>query len=183
MEEGFSRPSGQPWQRLGRGKVLGSWGDGRGAGIAGVERGKSRGNVHRCLQALRGLPWCSGPCSPWKTLVFEQKAAFLGVVWVLASCILFYLTVGCLFCPPLCAGGREATPSGKLCSPGPEGTRRFQDGPLWSWYLHEIPSSGETQAHCTLENATKGCCKCPPGCWVIRVRKALRCPLRPRRAV
>lgn len=37
LEEGFSRPSDQPWQRLGGGKCLVLGGNRRGARIAGVE--------------------------------------------------------------------------------------------------------------------------------------------------
>ena len=162
-------------------------------GLAQLEWGEGRRAGAMCASASglsSRLPWRSGPFLPWKTLVLEQKCWFLGRCVVLAPCIL-HPTMGCLFCPPLWAGGREATPSGKLILQDPKGTRGFQAWP-WSWYLHEIPSSGETQAHhnpgerrhtTTLGNATKECCKCPPGCWVTRGRLPRRPPTWLRRAV
>ena len=146
LEEGFSRPSGQPWQSLGGGKCLVLVGTEE--GLAQLEWGEGRRAGAMCASASglsSRLPWRSGPFLPWKTLVLEQKCCFLGRCVVLAPCI-HHPTMGCLFCPPLWAGGREATPSGKLILQDPKGTRGFQAWP-WSWYLHEIPSSRETQAH------------------------------------
>lgn len=111
---------------------------------------------------------------PWKTLVFEQKAAFLGGVWCwLLAAFISQWAVYSVHHSVQGAGRPRPVASSFSRARKERGVSRLGLGVGISMRSHPQERCKHTA---TLENTTKGCCKCPPGCWVIRGGRLPRHP-------
>lgn len=182
LEEGFSRPSGQPWQSLGGGKCLVLVGTERGWHSWSGAREEEQG---QCAQVPAGSPRVflgaqvlSCPGRPWS---WNRNAGFLGGVWCwLLASFIPQLAVYSAHHSGQGAGRPRPVGSSFSRTRKERGVSRLGLGVGISMRSHPQERRRHTT---TLGNATKECCKCPPGCWVTRGRLPRRPPTWLRRAV